>query len=170
MEESLNFQILCEYSGFDESFTSETFFILTFCVPFYVFDLTQYRFIFTRLVTAANSGNILSSVPFQSNHNTINQSELQLHCFVVRRCITSAKTAGSVHQSYSQGLPRGSAPRSSVAERLERWTCHSEAPSSSLASWICSRQSRVQILDHICKIANWFVFNQLGFLTMLPSI
>lgn len=40
MEESLNFQILCEYSGFDESFTSETFFILTFCVPFYVFDLT----------------------------------------------------------------------------------------------------------------------------------
>ena len=40
MEESLNFQILREYSGFDESFTSETFFILTFCVPFYVFDLT----------------------------------------------------------------------------------------------------------------------------------
>ena len=34
MEESLNFQILCEYSGFDESLTSEAFFILTFCVPF----------------------------------------------------------------------------------------------------------------------------------------
>ena len=40
MEESLNFQLFCEYSGFDESFASETFFILTFCVPFYVFDLT----------------------------------------------------------------------------------------------------------------------------------
>ena len=41
MEESLNFQILREYSGFDElPILLRPFFILTFCVPFYVFDLT----------------------------------------------------------------------------------------------------------------------------------
>ena len=41
-----------------------------------------------------------------------------------------------------------------MAESLERRTCSSEAPSSSpalTASWICSRQSRVQILGHACK-------------------
>ena len=39
-----------------------------------------------------------------------------------------------------------------MAERLERWTCYSEAPSSSLtltASWIRSRSSRVQILVRV---------------------
>ena len=49
-----------------------------------------------------------------------------------------------------------------VAERLERWICNSEAPSSSPApaasnfKLICSWQSLVQILGHACKIANWF--------------
>ena len=41
-----------------------------------------------------------------------------------------------------------------MARRLGCWTCNSEAPSSSpalTASWICSQQSRVQILDHACK-------------------
>ena len=41
-----------------------------------------------------------------------------------------------------------------MVEWLGRWTCNSEAPSSSpavTASWICSRQSLVQILGHICK-------------------
>ena len=41
-----------------------------------------------------------------------------------------------------------------VAERLERRTCNFKTPSSSpalTASWICSRQSRVQILGHACK-------------------
>ena len=41
-----------------------------------------------------------------------------------------------------------------VAERLERWTCNSEAPSRSpvlTASWICSLWPRVQILDRACK-------------------
>ena len=54
-----------------------------------------------------------------------------------------------------------------VAERFERWTCNPEALSSSpalTASWICSRWSRVQILGHACKIANWFASGQLGFL------
>ena len=39
-----------------------------------------------------------------------------------------------------------------MAERLERWTCDSEAPSSSptlTASRIRSRSSRVQILGHV---------------------
>ena len=39
-----------------------------------------------------------------------------------------------------------------MAERLERWTCYSEAPSSSptlTASRIRSRSSRVQILGHV---------------------
>ena len=38
--------------------------------------------------------------------------------------------------------PKYTERKGSVAERLERWTCNSEAPSSSLAlttSWICSR-------------------------------
>ena len=41
-----------------------------------------------------------------------------------------------------------------VAERLERLTCNSEARSSSsvlTVSWICSRCSRVQILDRVCE-------------------
>ena len=41
-----------------------------------------------------------------------------------------------------------------MPNRLERWTGNSEAPSLSsalTASWICSRQFRVQILDHPCK-------------------
>ena len=39
-----------------------------------------------------------------------------------------------------------------MAERLERWTCNSEAASSSpslTASGIRSRSSRVQILGHV---------------------
>ena len=38
-----------------------------------------------------------------------------------------------------------------MSERLGRWTCNPEVPSSSPAlnvSWICSRLSRVQILGH----------------------
>ena len=57
-----------------------------------------------------------------------------------------------------------------VAERLVRWTCHSEVPSSRptlTASWIRSLWSRVQILGDAYKIANWFAFYQLGFVTML---
>ena len=41
-----------------------------------------------------------------------------------------------------------------VAERLECWTCNSEAPSRSpvlTTSWICSLWPRVQILDRACK-------------------
>ena len=34
MEESLHFQILCEYSGFDELLTSEAFFYLNFLCTF----------------------------------------------------------------------------------------------------------------------------------------
>ena len=46
---------------------------------------------------------------------------------------------------------------------LGHWTCDSEAPSSSptlTTSWICSLKSRVQILGHACKIANWFASYQ----------
>ena len=41
-----------------------------------------------------------------------------------------------------------------MAERLERWTGNSEAPSLSptlTARWTCSRWSRVQILDNADK-------------------
>ena len=41
----------------------------------------------------------------------------------------------------------------SVAKWSERWTCNSEALSSSpalTASWICSRWSRLRILGHAC--------------------
>ena len=37
---------------------------------------------------------------------------------------------------------------------MVEWTCDLEAPSSSpamAASWICSWQSLVQILGHVCK-------------------
>ena len=57
-----------------------------------------------------------------------------------------------------------------MAERLKHCTCNPEASRSSLAltvSWICSQQSRVQIFGHTCKIANWFVSYQLGFLNIL---
>ena len=59
----------------------------------------------------------------------------------------------------------------SVAAWIERWTCNSEAPSSSpalTASWICSWQFRVQILVNACKC--WFASGQLGFLTLLSVI
>ena len=39
MEESLNFQLFCEYSGFDESFASEAFFNLNFLCTFLRFWL-----------------------------------------------------------------------------------------------------------------------------------
>ena len=39
MEESLHFQILCEYSGFDELLTSEAFFYLNFLCIFLRFWL-----------------------------------------------------------------------------------------------------------------------------------
>ena len=32
--------------------------------------------------------------------------------------------------------------------------------------WICSRESRVQILDRVVKIANWSASQQLGFVTV----
>ena len=62
-----------------------------------------------------------------------------------------------------------------MAERLERWTCYSEAPSSNpalTASWICSRLSRVQILRPTCHetVANWFASGRLGFLTLSSLI
>ena len=51
----------------------------------------------------------------------------------------------------SSSLILSSSCGSSVAKWLEPWTCNLEALSSSLAltaSWICSRQSQVQIFGH----------------------
>ena len=51
--------------------------------------------------------------------------------------------------------------------------CNPGAPYSILAlttSWICFWSSKVQILDHACKIANWFSSGQLGFLTLWTTM
>ena len=67
-----------------------------------------------------------------------------------------------------------------MAERLERWTCDSEAPSSSptlTASRIRSRSSRVQILGHVYLKKNILltclqlvgVLNHVMFTTIVPG-
>ena len=54
-----------------------------------------------------------------------------------------------------------------VAEQLERWTCNSEAPSSSpvlpLPAFVVGSLEFKS--SPLLKIANWFAFGQLGFLT-----
>ena len=62
-----------------------------------------------------------------------------------------------------------------MAEPFKSLTCNPKALSSipSLtASWICSRQSQVEILGHPCKIANWFTsdLNSWNSQTMLSFI
>ena len=58
-----------------------------------------------------------------------------------------------------------------MAERLERWTCNSEAPSSSplrpLAGFVLGSPEFKSSATIACKISNWFASYQLEFLTIL---
>ena len=67
----------------------------------------------------------------------------------------------------------GPSSRSSMAKWLEHWTCNLEdliqVSLWPLAGFVLGSTCHVQILGQASKIANWFAFYLLGFLTMLWS-
>ncbi len=67
-------------------------------------------------------------------------------------------------------VPKEAAWLGSLGAGVVIWRSQIQTLHPAATSWICSQSSKVQILGHTLCIANWSVFCQLGFLTMLCSI